>query len=296
MSYLITKNVTKGYYHDSNLGNKFRQPLIFAMIGIMALPLREGKQLLEKFGFSQYESQVYEAVLVAGQAIDAAAVAKLSGVPKAKVYEVISRLLDKGILLDSMLEKKKVYCAVPVKQVIHKLTLKFQADIEQLQQLEQKQSMPDDRVWNLATEESIRAYSMTLIESARKSINISTWKEILPAYLPLLEEKERQGIRVEAHVVGKLETNLKHLRYFIPREDQKELKKFQNIVVDDAEVIFAIAKEPSWHSIVTKSEQLVDVFRDFFYRDMILTFLEDKYKDILQHDAQYVELLTKLRY
>jgi Predicted transcriptional regulators len=231
-----------------------------------------------------------------GQALEASAISKLSGVPKAKVYEVINRLIDKGLLLDSMLEKKKLYRAIPLDNLIQKLTSQFQTDIEQLKLAEHKPFQPDDRVWNLVTEESIYAYSISLIESAKKTIYISTWKEIILGYLPLLEKKEREGVRVEVHVVGKIESNLQHLRYFIPAENQKELKKFQNIVVDDADVMFAIAKEPTWHSIVTQSEQLVDVFRDFFYRDMILTLISDKYDDFLLKDAEYVDLLAKLRY
>ncbi|RLM13800.1 TrmB family transcriptional regulator [Gibbsiella quercinecans] len=252
--------------------------------------------MLEKFGFSQYESQVYEAIISAECPVEASAVAKLSGVPKAKVYEVISRLLDKGILLDSVIEKKKVYKAISIEQVIKKLTLKFQSDIEQLKNVKKKKIKPDDRVWNLATEESIYAYSLALIDGAQKTINISTWKEIFLVYQPLLEEKERQGVLVEAHVVGELESSLRNLSNFVPHESQTGLKKFQNIVVDGAEVVFAITEGADWHSIATQSEQLVDVFRDFFYRDIILTFLEEKYRHILHSDDEYVGLINKLRY
>jgi len=252
--------------------------------------------LLQKFGFSQYESQVYATMIHVSQAMEASAISKQSGVPKAKVYEVIDRLLDKGILLGSMLDKKKVYRAIPLDQVIHKLTLQFQADVEQLKLSEQAEFQPDDRVWNLATEESIYAHSVALLRSAQKTIYISTWKDIIETYLPILEEKEQQGVHVEVHVVGTIEAKLSNLSYFVPTESQQELKRFQNIVVDDKEVVFAIAKDPVWHSIITSSEQLVDVFRDFFYRDVILTLLSDKYNDILLQDAEYVNLLSKLRY
>lgn len=274
----------------------FRQSLNPDILISYNTPTTKVTHLLEKFGFSQYEGQVYEAILSAERPVEASAVAKLSGVPKAKVYEVISRLLDKGILFDSVIEKKKVYKALPVDQLIQKLTLKFQSEIEQLKLIKQKKIKPDDKVWNLATEESIYAYSLALIDSAQKTINISAWSDVFLAYLPLLEEKERQGVRVEAHVVGKLESNLQHLSYFVPRESQTELKKFQNIVVDGSEVVFAVTKGSDWQSIVTKSEQLVDVFRDFFYRDVILTFLEQKYRHILCHDDEYLGLINKLRY
>lgn len=251
---------------------------------------------MQKFGFSQYESQVYQTLMNEEQALEASLISKLSGVPKAKVYEVISRLIEKGVLLDSMLEKKKMYRAIPLEQLIQKLTLQFQDELEQLKEVKQKKAEPDDRVWNLATEDSIYVYSQALIESAQNTIYISAWKEIIVTYLSILERKEKEGVHVEVHVVGEMESNLKHVKYFVPTENQKELKKFQNIVVDDTDVIFAIAKEPAWHSIVTQSEQLVDVFRDFFYRDLIITLLSEKYDELLQQDHEYVELITKLRY
>ncbi|MFM2479791.1 TrmB family transcriptional regulator [Celerinatantimonas sp. YJH-8] len=252
--------------------------------------------MIEKFGFSKNESQVYETILVSDEALDAAAVAKHSGVPKAKVYEVITKLLDKGMLLDSMVEKKKLYRAISIEQVVQKLTTQFESDIEQLKQTQWKKAKPDNRVWNLNTGNSIHAYGMTLLDNAQHSIQISTWSDIFFSYLPMLEHKEQQGVQVEAHVVGAVESNLKQMKFFIPAESQTKLKKYQNIIVDGKELLFAVENEEESNSIITQSEQLIDVFRDFFYRDLILTYLDENYHDTLYNDRAYVELINNLSY
>lgn len=61
--------------------------------------------MLQQFGFTQYESQVYQSLVTSDQPLDATGVVKGSGVPRAKVYEVLHRLAEKGMILESTVEK-----------------------------------------------------------------------------------------------------------------------------------------------------------------------------------------------
>ncbi len=88
--------------------------------------------MLQKFGFSQYESQVYEALLANDGPLDASSIVTYSHVPKAKIYEVLNRLIDKGIVVNTLSGKKKLYSAVALQTVIQKLTADFENDINEL--------------------------------------------------------------------------------------------------------------------------------------------------------------------
>ena len=149
--------------------------------------------MLQKFGFSQYESQAYEVVVSSNEPLDATTIVKHSGVPKAKIYEVLARLIDKGMVMDSVSEKKKMYTALPLKLAIEKLTTEFQSNIKELETTISKKSFTDDRVWSLKMQSSIRVQSKELIESAKESIRISAWNDTLLEYLPLLEEKQNKA-------------------------------------------------------------------------------------------------------
>ncbi|WP_096438304.1 TrmB family transcriptional regulator [Alteribacter populi] len=252
--------------------------------------------MLQKFGFSQYESKVYEVLASSEEPMTTTTIVKYSGVPKAKIYEVLSRLTEKGMIMDSVSEKKKVYTALPLPLAIEKLTTEFQHNIEQLKINTAKKSYSDDRVWSLKDETSIRTQSKQLMQQAKKSIRISAWDNNLKEYLTLLEEKETEGIDVEVLVVGGLKTNLAKVYTLTPAEEHHALERFQLMIIDDQEVIFTGVEDRTWQAMKTMSNPFVKVFTEFFYHDVALTKISEKHHHLLMDDPEIRSILLKLRY
>lgn len=252
--------------------------------------------MLQRFGFSQYESKVYEALASSEGPMDATSIVKYSGVPKAKIYEVLSRMIEKGMVMDSISGKKKLYAALPLPQAIEKLTAEFQDNIEQLKKNTVKKPLHDDHVWSLKVDSSIRAQSKQLIEEATASVRLSAWKDDMLEYVPLLEEKERQGVFVEALVVGEVKTNLSNLHTLIPAKEHQVLERFRLLIIDDQEVIFAGVENGSWQAMKTMSKPLVKIFIEFFYHDVALAKINEKHYDLLMSDDEIRTILMKLRY
>lgn len=252
--------------------------------------------MLQKFGFSQYESKVYEALVSSIQPLDASLIVKSSGVPKAKIYEVISRMAYKGLVLETISEKKKLYTALPLPLVIEKLTSEFQADIKQLEQQKIKKEMIDDHVWSLKADTSIETQLKQLITEAKKSIRFSAWVDDFQKYSSLLEEKESSGIVVEALAVGDLKSGLSNVVIMQPNEEHTSLERFRLLIVDDAEVIFAGVEDGSWQAIKTRAQPFVRVFTDYFYHDVLLSKITSKYNDVLMKDKEIMSQLFQLRY
>ncbi|WP_442602318.1 TrmB family transcriptional regulator [Paenibacillus sp. KN14-4R] len=251
--------------------------------------------MLQKFGFSQYESQVYEALVTSEEPMDATQIVKYSGVPKSKIYEVLTRMIDKGMLMDSVSEKKKLYTALPSAIVIEKLTAEFQDNIKKLKQQTAKRAFADDRVWSLKIDSSIRAQSLELIQYAQESILFSAWNDDYTEFLPLLEAQERKGINVEALVVGKMQTSLTNIKTLIP-QDEHGLERYRLIVIDDREVLFAGLENQKWQAMKTGAQPFVKFFSEFFYHDVALVRITDKYYDLLMNDEEIRAILMKLKY
>ncbi|MDF2684326.1 MAG: TrmB family transcriptional regulator [Brevibacillus sp.] len=252
--------------------------------------------MLQKFGFSQYESKVYEALVSSEEPLDATKIVKHSGVPKAKIYEVIARLIEKGMVMDSVSEKKKLYSALPLPLVIEKLTAEFQDNVKQLKINANKKSFSEDLVWSLKVDTSIRAQSKQLIQNAKNSIRISAWKDDLIEYLPLLEEKEESGVDVEVLVVGALKPNIAKVHTLIPAEEHHTLERFRLLIIDEREVIFACEENRSWQAIKTMSKPFVKVFTEFFYHDLALAKISRKHYDLMMNDEEIRSILMQLRY
>ncbi|WP_136604461.1 TrmB family transcriptional regulator [Paenibacillus dokdonensis] len=252
--------------------------------------------MLHKFGFSQYESKVYEALAATMQPMDATMIVKHSGVPKAKIYEVISRMVEKGMVMESISEKKKLYTALALPLVIEKLTAEFQSDIKELEQQKLQKEIVDDRVWSLKADTSIDSQIKQMILDANSTIRYSSWKDDFHKYLPILEKKEREGISVEALAVGEIRSGLNHLVIMEPNEEHVSLERFRLLIVDDAEVIFAGVENNAWQAIKTRSQPFVRVFTDYFYHDVLLSKITTKYNDVLMKDKEIMAQLLQLRY
>jgi HTH-type transcriptional regulator, sugar sensing transcriptional regulator len=252
--------------------------------------------MLQKFGFSQYESQVFEVLASSEEPMDATNIVKYSGVPKSKIYEVISRMIEKGMVLDSVSEKKKLYTALPLPIVIEKLTTEFRENVQQLKTNTSKRKFYDEHVWSLKVDSSIRAQTRELLQGAEKSIKVSAWQDDVLDYLPLLEEKEKQGVDVEMLVVGELKSELSHVHTLIPAQEHHSLERFRLFVVDETEVLFAGMENQSWQALKTKSRPFIKVFIEFFYHDVALAKITEKHSDLMMNDEEIKSVLMKLRY
>lgn len=252
--------------------------------------------MLQTFGFSLYESKVYETLAASAEPMDAAMVVKHSGVPKAKIYEVLARLVEKGVVLDSVSEKKKHYTALPMASLIEKLTLQFQADVKTLTSSLSQKTVRDDRVWSLKVDTSIVAECLQLIKSATQTIRISAWNDDFLAFLPLLEEKERCGVEVEALVVGEITTKLSNVHVLVPAKEHEGLERYQLVVADQQEMIFAGEENGGWQAIKTRAQPFVKFFADFFYHDVALANITQKHFDLLMGDEEIRNMLIRLRY
>lgn len=252
--------------------------------------------MLQQFGFSQYESQVYQSLITMDQPLDASNIVKGSEVPRSKVYEVIHRLTDKGMILETTVEKKRLYTALPLKSAIKKLTADFNSKVDQLRNTPIKGTPKDDRVWTLKNDQSIQSLLENSLQQATDSIIISGWADDLTQYLPILEEKYDAGIVVNMHVIGEIVTSIPNVSTLIPDTNHDTLERSRILIVDEQEILFAGMEETTWQAIRTQSRPLVKFFTEFFYHDVALTEITQRYKDTIMKDEVIRDVLLKLRY
>jgi len=200
------------------------------------------------------------------------------------------------MVLDSVSEKKKLYTALPLSIVIEKLTTEFQENVEQLKNNTSKRKFYDEHVWSLKVDSSIRAQTKQLLQTAEKSIRVSGWQDDMQEILPILQEKEMQGVDVEVLVVGELESTLSHVHTLIPAQEHHSLERFRLVVVDETEVIFAGMEGQSWQALKTKSRPFIKVFIEFFYHDVALAKITEKHSELMMSDEEIKSVLMKLRY
>ncbi|MFC0524655.1 TrmB family transcriptional regulator [Pontibacillus salicampi] len=252
--------------------------------------------MLQPFGFTQYESKVYEALITIEEALDATAIVKRSGVPRAKVYEVLQRMSNKGLVLESTVDKKRVYKALPIDSTINKLKADFEANVEELKHIPKIEAPSDDRVWTLKEDHSIQSMQQEMIQEAEQTIVISGWADDLSSHLALLEDKEAEGVEVEVHSIGKVDTNLSNVSTLVPNSMHETLERSRIVIIDHKRLLFAGMEQHDWQAIQTRSKPLVKFFTEFFYHDVALTEITKRYSSTILEDDTIREVLMKLRY
>lgn len=252
--------------------------------------------MLQPFGFTQYESKIYEALISINEPLDATGIVKRSGVPRSKVYEVLHRMSEKGMILESTVDKKRQYTALPIESTIEKLKADFEANVEHLRNIPTVETPSDDRVWTLKDDQSIQAVQREMIKEATDSIIISGWADDLRVHLPLLEQFERNGGEVEVHTIGELNTSITNVSVLVPNSMHEALERSRILIIDHQVMIFAGIEQNVWQAIQTESQPLVKFFKEFFYHDVALTEITKKYSDTILEDSNIRELLLKLRY
>ncbi|WP_188455962.1 TrmB family transcriptional regulator [Virgibacillus oceani] len=252
--------------------------------------------MLQQFGFTQYESQVYQSLITVDQPLDATSIVKRSKVPRSKVYEVLHRMIEKGIILETTIEKKRLYTALPIDSMVEKLKADFEMNVQQLRNTKVKETPVDDRVWTLKDDQSIQAFMKDLLENAETSIFLSGWADDIAKYLPIVEGKYRSGIPVNIHVIGEIKSAIPTISTLVPDIEHETLERSRILIVDNMEMLFAGIEDEKWQAIRTQSRPLVKFFTEFFYHDVALTEITEKYRDTVMRDKDIREVLLKLRY
>lgn len=99
--------------------------------------MEESVEYLQKLGLSQYESKTL-VVLLSTREANAKHICEFSGIPHTKVYQVLGRLGDKG-LVDCTMGKPRKYRAAKPGSVLNKLIRKKMRGIEMLEKEKARQ-------------------------------------------------------------------------------------------------------------------------------------------------------------
>ena len=154
-------------------------------------------EFLEKLGFSSNEAKVY-GTLIKYKVLNGYEIAKLSGVARSLVYEVINRLIAKGavIRIDG---EPNFYKPIEYQDLIRSIKEENEKNIacaeRELQQLA-TENADVDYVMNIVGEEKYVAKAKELIDSAQAEISLSIWRESFEVLRSNIENAISRGVKV----------------------------------------------------------------------------------------------------
>lgn len=156
-------------------------------------------QLLRGFGFTEYEVKAYLALL-AKAPVTGYELSKQSGIPRSRVYDVLTRLEDKGAAMVTDSDPAQ-YAPLPPEALIERIRGELQTSIGSLESLRASlESVTNTeggtRVWTLHGYKTMTSKARTMIRMALTEVLVVAAREEIEALDPDLADAEARGVNV----------------------------------------------------------------------------------------------------
>ncbi len=152
---------------------------------------------LEKLGFSQNEAKVYTALLK-NKLLNGYEIAKLSGVSRSLVYEVINRLVSKGILF-RLEGEPSYYTPLEYDKLIERMKKEHESNLKKAEEYLRNLAGEEenhDYVMNIVGFDKTIRKAAALIDGAREEISLSVWQEEFTLLKGALQRALERGVKI----------------------------------------------------------------------------------------------------
>lgn len=242
-------------------------------------------ELLKNSGYTQYESKAYIALLQNSD-VTAYQISKDSGIPRARIYEVLANLMQKGIVSKNDSTEKTTYIPLPVDVFLQKMTTAWESDFQDLssslKKIEVKSEKDEKTVMKLHDEEAILSYCQTIIQSAKFKILISMWDDMYERLRPFLEERQQQlaihGITL--HVENAISTVDAHRSTYFTERPTSE--GWFIVSVDSEKLVYGPSIDEKSIAFFTDDPIHIRLLEDYIWHDVLVNRLVKRSKDALE--------------
>ena len=190
-----------------------------------------------KLGLSDYALNAYIA-LAANHPVNGSQLSRQSGIPRARIYDVLETLIAKGFVIES---SKGMYTPIPSQEFVRRLRQDFEAMLASLEKKlkKAKQKPETDVIWTIKGHEAAMGKAREMIAKATKEIYIRMSPEEGCHLDSELIQAESRGVQVK-YISMKPTPQVVKFQIIHPCPDpgeQASKTRFFDIVKDKEEIL-----------------------------------------------------------
>jgi len=255
---------------------------------------------LQNFGLNQYEAKAYVALIKIGAA-NAYKISKESGIPRARIYDILESLTVRGIvMLEETNEDTKTYTPIPVnvflEQIREKWTTTYNYVENELKVIESQDKKQDIYVSTVRGEKNILAFCKTLIRNAKQKVIISIWNPMYSELHVDLQECVQRGCKVSG-ITFEVETPINTL-------DKHRMNKLHNSIdkkkwfilsVDSKELLYGHSSELNGNAFYTDDTTHIYLLEDYIFHDVLVNRIIKKENKSHETTQMISEILSEMK-
>ncbi|WXR60630.1 helix-turn-helix domain-containing protein [Peptostreptococcaceae bacterium AGR-M142] len=249
-----------------------------------------------ELGLNKYESKAY-INLLKNSNITAYELGNLSGIPQAKIYETMNKLLEKKLVNITSNNPKKYIC-VEYEEFLEKKEEDYKNNIKYLKnnlaKLQEKKEV--SHILHLQEEKIIEEKIIKMLDNANEFIYLETWKEDYTKIQEKLKEIEKKGIKIVSMIYGKGINEIGKVYYHEMNgmEENKNIRgRWFTLIVDRKESMFCVFKDINSQAFCTKNQAFMLMAESFIAHDIYLAEIYKDYKKEL--DLKFGPNLKSIR-
>jgi len=257
-------------------------------------------------GFTTYEARTYTGLLeVSSQT--AYGLAKLTGVPQPKIYEVLRKLEARkaAVLVDSDPQR---FSATPPVELLRRLRAEFEARMESADTavaaaLTENGALTEtpEVMTGLSGRVSVLQTARSLIAGAREKVYVSGWIPELAELTPEFSRASSNGVFFVTLGFGNGQVFEPNGHFYRHSSTLKTLyHNHQNrhfaLVVDGRSILWATyVSEVGWNGLLAHDQRLVGLVRSFIRHDIYVQKIYSRFgSELMETFGAGLELLTNV--
>ena len=254
-------------------------------------------KILQELSFSEYEAKAYLALLAANEPLSGYAAALQSGVPRSRIYDILSNLEKRGDIIASHTAPTQY---LPVSPEIllknrKKRTEKTFAEAQKLLASYETQVQIQDNIWNIKGRTEIFSRIAEVVGRSEKDILLEIWKEDSDEIIPQLRMAAKRGVKITVVAYGDLILDFADVHIHYPLEKNESNGRWFMFSADSKEALAGIVSLPENECRAAWSYHpgLVVPITQMIIHDLYLLEILKEHEEILEQS--FGKNLIKLR-
>ena len=249
---------------------------------------REILEEFEKLGLTKYESKAYLVLLSNGSSYGGE-ISKKSGVPGAKIYETLDRLVEKGLAYP-VSENPVHYRPLPLENFLNNKRHEFQRSIEYLKSNLNKISKIDssELFWFLSGKDTLMDKTKEFINNAKSNILISLWPEEAKELKEPLYKAYNRNVEIIILMFDNIEDidfGKIYKHYMFPAAYERHSSEMFLFVDNSCGMFMFLEEYYGWKGFYTYSKGISRVIENYIKHDIYINkvinenteFITEKY-------------------
>lgn len=226
---------------------------------------------LSQIGFTEYEAKVYLALLAENPATGYQ-ISKRSSVPRSMVYETLSRLHGRGMVLEAVEGRATLYRPLPPQTFLDQHQTEHERLLGDLRVGLQElyNQVADDRIWSVRGRRAALAYASQLIQRADSVVFLVLTDDDLELLRADIVAACKRGIETNVLLTGQGTLDCGRVAHHPPLESELQgLTGLLLVAVENGEVLIAsTGAHHEMRATITQNADLVFIARQFVWMEL----------------------------